>query len=611
MPSRVIINLSPSRSQVLGQLAQLVSDGDSDTGILDITGAVCNETYPDVVLLEDISDSQIEDEALEDYSRFVVDCSHAKDRLGRSAREILFAGIPLFWMSALAVKHPVNHWGHPVFRFGAFCRIRQDFFKGVELMEFVLPANGNRLPAILKALVSELDGTRKRRCVFHRHGVIKNSVLVKFIRSWSLVLLKKLRAVGSRRPIDNSVPSSDQQREHVNIFALYQPEKLHEQNSLDREIAPLVKHTVDTIDVRLISHGSDSPMNIDPVFYHARPGIFRTAILFVQCFATYLWIRICFIRNIAFPNSFTIQGALIAREFGDLMANAGVMELGLQLKSYLAQMESRYQSVHVFYTNEFYTTGRLISQTANCGKSVSFGIQHGNFFKRHTVYRITDEEMEGQSGLPVPDHFVVWGEHFKELFQRNNSLNQEVIPAGNPRYVFSASTARTRGNGRAGNTVLWCTTNLLQTIEEAKLLDAAFEDSACQEVQIRVRLHPGKHVSESELNNLLSKRLSGRVHFDTEPDLFKSMESAGAVCTSFHSSIFLDAIQLSIPVARLYPSRRTRDMDDEIAGIHHVVEPEELRKFFTSISQFESENHSQCLYLKNDRWLEILNESPR
>ena len=106
---------------------------------------------------------------------------------------------------------------------------------------------------------------------------------------------------------------------------------------------------------------------------------------------------------------------------------------------------------------------------------------------------------------------------------------------------------------------------------------------------------------------MLTERLKMRTQLDKDPDLFKSMESVAGVCTSFHSSIFLDAIHHSIPVARLFPSCRTRDMEDSVAGIHHVVEPEEMKHFLAGISEREAGNESRLLYPENDRWLRLLN----
>src|SRR5690606_33132236 len=90
----------------------------------------------------------------------------------------------------------------------------------------------------------------------------------------------------------------------------------------------------------------------------------------------------------------------------------------LWLKNYLRKFK---HPVTVFYSDEFYLKGRVIAAAAKSSMNMNIrtvGVQHGLYFPNHTVYTITDSELQaddfGIEGLPIPDKFVVWGEYFKE-----------------------------------------------------------------------------------------------------------------------------------------------------------------------------------------------------
>ncbi|HRP37575.1 MAG TPA: hypothetical protein PLS50_07245, partial [Candidatus Dojkabacteria bacterium] len=142
--------------------------------------------------------------------------------------------------------------------------------------------------------------------------------------------------------------------------------------------------------------------------------------------------KTCLVGEIEIPFELVSQEMLLGLRYSHMVNLAW-------FSNYFERLDA---GVKVFFSDEFYTTGRILSAAARkCNRKniTTYGVQHGLLLENHTVYRISDLEFEDfirrNDGLPKPDFFVTWGSYFSNLFLQINSLPEEyVIAAGNLKY---------------------------------------------------------------------------------------------------------------------------------------------------------------------------------
>lgn len=273
----------------------------------------------------------------------------------------------------------------------------------------------------------------------------------------------------------------------------------------------------------------------------------------------------------------------------------------------------------VFYTDEFYTSGRLISAAArqiNSPKICTYGIQHGLFNPYHNVYTISDREIESlqnsrNDGMPMPNHFIVWGDYFKNIFLKYNSIGKQfVIVAGNLKYILLDKTSSESNSGKLN--ILWCTTLIYHFNKEYEVLEPVLKE--IQDYNLVFRLHPVGHISEPEILENLEPEILQHASISRNRNIFDDIRAADLVVSSSSSTTFLDAILLDKKSIRVMNgTSRTNFMDERVRNLFDVSNSAQFRNALFKDLKPENESNLGVLdvgdifYLRSDVWESILN----
>jgi hypothetical protein len=212
--------------------------------------------------------------------------------------------------------------------------------------------------------------------------------------------------------------------------------------------------------------------------------------------------------------------------------------------------------VKVFFQDEFYISGRVISAAAkNAGNAniTTYGVQHGIIYEAHTVCSITNDEIDQVNepdGIPMPDKFIVWGNYFKELFLKNNSKESAyVIAAGNPNYTRLQLNFENR-SASGPLKLLWCTTNKIDIINQYKNIISGFLDKD-KNTLIAVRCHPQLNYISFIKDELTSAEHKTRLVYSERKNIHEDMNDSDVILASSGSTVFLDAMVCKKPILKL------------------------------------------------------------
>jgi len=203
----------------------------------------------------------------------------------------------------------------------------------------------------------------------------------------------------------------------------------------------------------------------------------------------------------------------------------------------------------LFYQDEFYVSGRIVSAALNkVGKKInSIGVQHGIFYDAHTVYSITENELcpiKTEDSLPIPSHFIVWGDFFKKHFLSYNKIDESfIINAGNLKYInMKASLKNNHVPKSIKNKInlLWCTTLKVDVINQFNLIKNSIEKNS--NINLIIRCHPQVPLEVFISNSLLTGKYASTITFTKENSVFSDLEKCDIVLCSSGSTIFLDAM---------------------------------------------------------------------
>lgn len=321
-----------------------------------------------------------------------------------------------------------------------------------------------------------------------------------------------------------------------NIFLINRISDKHSYNNIYVEIKKLFNNKQRDLGILPITDWQKQD-NIDIDFYYAKPHIFQQIWFCAQLI--FLCLRITFFKTsesikidkLNIPLSFLkfelIQGLY---KFNNLLI------LHIWLINYLKRKKYR---INFFFEDEFYETGRIISSAihyANKDKKIkhrAFGLQHGHFNETHTVYTITDEDI--QTGLPLPDKFICWGNYYKKIFLSHNTISEKFVEVlGNPKYVNNYSLSMP--SFTEVKNILWCLTSKACLETEWNIIK---QHSSLNSFNITIRLHPVGHIKADELKDLvkgLNYKLSNLPRIEDE------FAQNDLIICSAHSTIFLDAM---------------------------------------------------------------------
>ncbi len=597
-----------------GATNNLIKQSYSENQILDITGVI-NGPYRGLFRLGAIDENgELEVLAIKHYVNFIGSLSRASvDDI--NVRTITIADQPLFWFTPLAEKHDSFHWGKDAWILYTLLKNKAELFKTKTTI--LLPAAYNHIKPLLNEFfrITALDLpefvyvgsippkiTRLSNFIYALKSLIRSVIL-----KWQLKLKKAKQLHSKQRnvfifmatgPSDNNIETDG---DLGAVFRL--------SSSLTESIGIPIFYTYKI-------HKYDWS-NTDEIFLRAYPSYRQLWSLFLEQIKVYGRIisydkKSCKVENVEIPFSLLLHEILIGWKYFSFLNF-------VWLSNYFKRLNN---DVSVFYADEFYISGRIISaaaRIANVNRINTYGVQHGLVLENHTVYRISNLELEDyikkNDGMPKPDFFISWGTYFANLFLSYNSLPKDyVIPAGNLKYYqISQAGPRCNQNNKKIK-ILWCTTLLNFFKAEYAIIEAALKEM--NNYELCFRLHPVNHIKREEIVDWVSPELQTKYSFSSEPNILDDIANHDVVITTVFSTAFFDALIMGKKTCRIFTGISKADFSNvKVNNLYDIKTTEDFRNMFTSselmAEEGESISISDLCYLKDDLWKQILQHGKR
>lgn len=475
-----VINCTYIKKDFL-EIAKEKSLINDSTIIIDVAGIGLSLEYPNRVMIPRTwdEDNQLELRAIKKFTR---ECS----AFSKYFSNIKINELPIYWFTPWSEKHPILHWGKIYFYLLAL--IQEDektnsILSNVENIDIVFPkTNTNSIKKFLR-----IHLTKKFSARSNVHTEIRNwkywAKAVKNTGNWVKDYLAFLFS-GSKTVKFSKFEHPKYDLKLNFLITAHQGKSL-----FTDEMFKLGAEKFNTLYIDLPWHNLNSktsglsPYNLHYLQYIPRP------------------IQILSLLYTSFKSALSL---LIMKPIKDKKRShpiiaeirTEILYATLDIKSHSNQLwltnylSNQNISGKLFYTDEFYRWGRLISSAIRKSKNknvVGIGIQHGLFGKHHTVYNVSDEDID--NGIPIPNLFIAWGDRFKSLFMENNNLKDnycKILPP--PRYIETKRLS-VKPNIPNLKNILWCTTILETSLIEFNLISATIRNSN-QSLCVRLREHP-------------------------------------------------------------------------------------------------------------------------
>tara|TARA_B100000809_G_scaffold262326_1_gene313062 strand:- start:1534 stop:3303 length:1770 start_codon:yes stop_codon:yes gene_type:complete len=563
-----------------------------DSYYLDFHGRLLEEGSTNNISLEELENYKINyTNAVKSYTSFIVKLSTITID-NKHIRSFTFNGLPLFWLTSISEKH-YFHWLMKIMLLREILADNISFFKEYTEIVILIPSQLKDVKLLLKEVFSPYNIPFNFFDI--REPIHSNVTLTLFKISLKTIFL---------------------------FFKMKSPELTYDLHSitflLTGKITDYTKNFFTNIH-KIIEQGKDTISQV-PLYYWTNPlvqleykvpylfwetrlSLFTLIKIFYTQFKTLHSIRNIDrsknikVNNISFPASLLIQEI----ECVFIQKNNSLL-MSYWLNAYKKTLAHK---TKFFYEDEFYPAGRAIS--FGLKDTETFGVQHSMIVKNHTVYHISDVEWKPSDqnmndGLPLPSNFIVWGQYFKTQFLSFNSLKDNFIYiAGNPTYINrSVNVTTTKSNIPE---VLYCLTTPDIFSKEKKIIKDTLD--AIPQLRLKVRYHP---LWEFDKDLVLDFFKNLNISFSNEKNIFNDINKSTFVITGSHSGVWLDSIVANKPVVRLITS--FQDDIEQNNLMYNVGNEKEMKN---SIQLILKENKStlknDLLYLKNDRWVKLLEKT--
>ncbi len=566
-----------------------------------------------VIYPKDIDyDQQIHKQAIEMYVKKVGELNATRLVDGSKLRDLDFAGFPVFWMTEMSIKHAQSSFLKNYFYLLSL--IKSDKFNMARnnICYVCLPPKEIYFDELIEKNLALVCGAKSKSFSIENKKVIYQSWnKISFIRE-SIKLYREieLKCLEIRKGL--KVNASE-----VSIFT-------------DPEATWLKQEGHDYVFKQFMEYSQTiKRSNYIPFFVTSRNFIellkweesWDTGLLY--SFPSKLEILIFAYKHLKFIKRIAklkiaeentqdcfIDDKVIKRELNDIAyLSFWKVFYSFWLSKYFKN--SVKNTKKIFYQDEFYDVGRLISQAKINSENTlikSYGVQHGLFFSGHTVYSITDAELKGKNHMPVPDKFIVWGDLFKREFLRNNSLDDEfVLVAGNFKYNRNKIRKKASGQNVLSKQILWCvtvefdTTQMFDVIKESIVLEA--------DLRILVRCHPLHNIQEHIAKLFFSVNFT-KYKFSANTDIFSDIDESDLMVTSSASTAFVDGLVGNIPTINIILPDYQMDRF-EVNNLYNVITREEFNHSFQELiktrHQTEMNNNISEINAPLANWEAILN----
>lgn len=486
-------------------------------------------------------------------------------------RSFTYLNLPLFWITSIAEKHPQGCIMKNLYYFELIWeKIRMNYSQ----VAFVLPINGLHHQSAIRNFILKRN---KIKVVFNlpRKNFESFRYYIGYLKGYeqniqrlksTIRKLRKGRAEVGGELIFTYYPGTWNSNSGEDVI-LGDVEKLIASEGKRPKYLPYFLET------KTIGEFEDHPKFPSPSLFASFPTFWQRSRMYISLLNLYKKIdKTSFeVKDIEF-----VDDEVLKHEFNQLLFYR--INHILNYVWLINFFKKSKNSLKLYYQDEFYVSGRVISAAARSvkGDIKSIGVQHGIFYEAHTVYSLTDDELrptKNDNGLPIPYKFIVWGSFFKKHFLKFNTLPQSyVIEAGYLKYIQRSKQSKSiieAGQMKSNKIrVLWCTTLKSDTIKQYKLIHDAVLGSS--NIELIVRCHPYVPLREFVQNELNFDYAIKNMEFSNEESVFMAMEKCDVVLCGSGSSVFLDAMVVGKPICHIVN-------DDYYMGTLGVKEMTEIR----------------------------------
>ncbi|NML19612.1 hypothetical protein HHL16_01945 [Pseudoflavitalea sp. G-6-1-2] len=556
MPNRsLLINISGDAAFIDRVVKE---QKDASFLLLDIAGVTPPEVnYQRVFARELDEDHQIEKEAIENYVQSIGELSTSRIR-GKSIREYAIGSLPVFWVTDIAQKHPFHHWGLSLFFLLQLAEKKEEFFREFDQITIISTLDSQGIQKIISSLRLFQDKDLKIRALKEKSGsgfpgLAKQTLL--FLRNYGAALLRKWKSGSGKLEASELIQVS------INRNGMKRSPLMPFLNNYLSSKGTLAY--INPADAFWGEHGND---NHAKNVLHYMPGPFSALGICMS-----IWYQFIFLLK---KDSKQTDHFLQAAAMREMVTGLQQIELFFYHQWLVNVFAGVVSSTRVFYEDELYKTGRVISHALGQSASPvkSFGYQHGNIALNHTVYWVGKSELRslsssGKDELPFPHYFLIWGDHFRKQLLKPGGLDQEkLIVTGSLQHIISRSkwlgskTAETSKDF----TLLWCTTSAtLAKFEYSIIVDELRRNPRWK---IVVRMHPHLNIRQ-EMEQMLDTELLPAFSWNNTDGLALQVTNSSLVVCSAHSSVYLDCINLDVPTVRIF----TPFMFPDTMGVNSTV----------------------------------------
>jgi hypothetical protein len=544
-----VINFSYNPIDISNFLSSLTEKELNEIKILDFAANIDKEKYKQAQFPSDIDfNNELHKIALRNYIEEMGLVSCAKDLKKGSIRNIEINNLSLYWLTTISEKHPQN------------CALKNlYYFKYISSkmnleeseISIILPSSALHFQSVITSFLESL-GVSRNKIKFNNSYKTNYSlcIYISYLNNFN-------KKISSIRKVLPRVTENNNKIDHL-IFTYYP------QTWKGEEAGDYVLKGIETL-----SDEAGCSFKYFPYFFdYSAFTVFKNSEKFdqstfqyfptsIQSFRLYKNLIDCFkkinkrkydLSSITFVDEIALKHELL-----NVLHNKLEFVFNhLWLKKYF---ENKKNISKVFFQDEFYPPGRLISDAIKQSSNetiISYGVQHGLFYEAHTVYSITDNELNNSSknnGMPIPDYFITWGKYFKDLFLSYNSLREDyVIDAGNLNYILKKRELDSQVLVPNSKTkILWCVSLKIDLINSYKNIIRDFV-SQNSSVEIVIRFHPQINLKTFCQDELIEKEKQSYFSYSSHQTIFDAIQESDIVITNSGSTVFLDSLILNKPV---------------------------------------------------------------
>ncbi len=379
----LVVNLSYNPSHLEEFLKKNTSS--EKVIVLDFASSFAKDALAEVIYPSDLDDkNELHKAALNDYINEMGQVSKAllNNSTDKDIRSVIFEGLPLYWLTDISEKHPQNCVLKNLYYF-KFIHSKINY-SGKQIA-FVLPTSAPHFIGAIKTYVNK-NLPQMEVTLFNIQQPAKHSlrVNISYVRNF-------YKKTSELRSILAKVSSQKQTVNHL-VFT-YVPQTWREELQGDYVLSEIVaiskkqnktsKYVPYFFDYNCLKTQKVSE-KWDNVLYKCFPTSFQILKFHYKLLQFIIRAQSLKLSNESF--SF-VNSEVIQSEFNNLLKDKTEYLFNyMWLSNYFTTFS---RPVSVFYQDEFYPQGRIISaaiQNSGNENIASYGVQHGIFYEAHTCF---------------------------------------------------------------------------------------------------------------------------------------------------------------------------------------------------------------------------------